>query len=317
MLNLEKAVESRKSAQATDSSSYMKKVLITNKVTTHFFITLSKSVACTSFSHSTAFSRLKPLLLLLFGILLPSNSQAEQSPQFAVASSLQFVMPEIMAAFKQNAGYAPRITYGSSGNFRRQITQGAPFQLFMSADESYVKALSESGITLDEGRVYALGRLAVVVPDGSALVLSEDLSFLAKAVEQNTLIHFAIANPDHAPYGRAAREALTSLGLWSGIQPFLIKGENASQAMQFALSGSSQGGLLPLALARSPAITGTSRVLAISSSLHKPIRQRMVLLKGAGERTKAFYQFISSKEVVDIFKAYGYEIPSTTSPDDS
>lgn len=260
---------------------------------------------------------LKLVLLLLSGLLLPSNSQAAQQLQIAVASSLQFVMPEIVAAFKQKAGYAPRITYGSSGNFRRQISQGAPFQLFMSADEFYVKALNELGLTIDSGQVYALGRLAVVVPKNSPIALTEDWAFVSDAIEKGKLDHFAIANPDHAPYGRAARETLQTLGLWTRMKPFLVKGENASQAMQFALSGSSQGGLLPLALAKSPAITATSRVLEISSSLHKPIRQRMVLLKGAGARANAFYQFIISEEAKDIFRAYGYEIPSTTSAESS
>lgn len=260
---------------------------------------------------------LKLVILLLSGLLLPTNSQAEQQPLIAIASSLQFVMPEIVAAFKQQAGYAPRITYGSSGNFRRQISQGAPFQLFMSADESYVNALSELGLTVDSGRVYALGRLAVVVPKNSPIALTEDWAFVTEAIENGKLSHFAIANPDHAPYGRAARETLQTLGLWGRIKPFLIKGENASQAMQFALSGSSQGGLLPLALAKSPAITDTSRVLEISSSLHKPIRQRMVLLKGAGARANAFYQFLISEETRDIFRAYGYEVPSATSAGNS
>lgn len=252
---------------------------------------------------------LKIMLLLLVGYLLPFSSEAEQTPKIAVASSLQFAMPELVAAFKQKSGYAPRITYGSSGNFVRQITQGAPFQLFMSADESYVEALGELGLTLDDGRVYALGRLAVVVPDNSSQLLTDDLSFVQQSIAQNTLSRFAIANPDHAPYGRAARETLQSVKLWQAIQPFLIMGENASQAMQFALSGSSQGGLLPLALTKSPAVAKTSRVLAIPASLHQPIRQRMVLLKNASRRAREFYEFIGGSEASEIFSLYGYEMP--------
>lgn len=253
---------------------------------------------------------LRIMLLLLVGHLLPFDSRAEQTPQIAVASSLQFVMPELVAAFKQKAGYAPRITYGSSGNFTRQITQGAPFQLFMSADESYVKTLNELGLTLDAGRVYALGRLAVVVPEKSSLSLTEDLLFIKMAIEQNTFRRFAIANPDHAPYGRAARETLQSVKLWQVIQPFLVRGENASQAMQFALSGSSQGGMLPLALTKSSRIAKSSRVLAIPTSLHQPIRQRMVLLKNSSRRARDFYEFIGSREASEIFSHYGYEMPS-------
>ncbi len=254
---------------------------------------------------------LKPLFLILLALFLPNSSLAQRLPQIAVASSLQFVMPEIVAVFKQRAGYAPRITYGSSGNFSRQINQGAPFQLFMSADVSYVEALNDLGKTIGDGRDYALGRLAIVVPKSSRKILTGDLEFLRAAIKSNELRHFAIANPDHAPYGRAARETLISLELWEVIQPYLVKGENASQATQFAISGSSQGGLVPYAMALSNAISTLGYVLPVPSSLHQPIRQRVVLLKGAGEQAKEFYEFIASQEVRDIFKRYGYENPDT------
>ncbi len=252
---------------------------------------------------------LKHMSLLLLGLIFSSISQAQQSPQIAVASSLQFVMPEIVAVFRQKAGFEPRITYGSSGNFSRQISQGAPFQLFMSADEYYIESLNHQGKTIDGGRDYALGRLAVVVPKNSPVVLTADLVFVRDAIESHKLRHFSIANPDHAPYGRAARETLISLNMWEMIQPFLVKGENASQATQFAISGSSQGGLVPYALALSDAITATSDVIPVPQSLHQPIRQRMVLLKGASEQAKVFYAFIGSKMAAEIFERYGYEIP--------
>lgn len=289
MLNLKTSVGSRNYAQALDAPGKSENALITNN----------------------------PLLLILFVLLLPCNSLAQQLPQIAVASSLQFVMPEIVAAFKQRTGYAPRITYGSSGNFSRQINQGAPFQLFMSADVSYVEALNQLGKTIGDGRDYALGRLAVVVPENSRMVLTADLKFLRDAIESHELRHFAIANPDHAPYGRAARETLMSLEMWKIIQPYLVKGENASQATQFAISGSSQGGLVPYAMALSEAISALSDVLPIPQSLHQPIRQRVVLLKGASEQAKSFYEFIASEEARDIFERYGYGNPTTVNTGDN
>ncbi len=249
---------------------------------------------------------LNPFFLILLVFLLPGNSLAQQLPQVAVASSLQFVMPEIVTAFKQSTGFAPRITYGSSGNFSRQISQGAPFQMFMSADVSYVEALNQQGKTVDAGRDYALGRLAVVVPKNSPMGLGTDLEFLRDAINNNQLQRFAIANPDHAPYGRAAREALLSLKLWKPIQPYLVKGENASQATQFAVSGSSQGGLIPYAMALSDAISALSTVLPLPQSLHQPIRQRVVLLKGASEQAQLFFEFLTGKEARDIFERHGY-----------
>ena len=236
--------------------------------------------------------------------------QAAQPPQFAVASSLQFVLPEIVTAFQRQTGFKVRITYGSSGNFRRQIVQGAPFELYLSADESYVAALLEQGRTVDSGRIYALGRVAAIVPKNSDIKLTRDLSAIGSAIENGDLQHFAIANPEHAPYGRAARETLESIGLWKAIQPYLVKGENASQATQFAVSGSSQGGIVPYALAISPAIVSSSEVMLIPQSRHQPIRQRMVLLKGAGEIARQFYDFVGSPDSRAILVRYGYEIPS-------
>jgi molybdate transport system substrate-binding protein len=245
---------------------------------------------------------------MLAGLLLPVIAQSDQSPRIAVASSLQFVIPEIATKFKQNTGHSLRITYGSSGNFRRQIIQGAPFELFLSANESYVDALVERELTLDTGRVYALGRLAAIVPNNSAIDLTEDLSGLRIAIEKGELSRFAIANPDHAPYGRAARETLETLGLWHLIQPFIIRGENASQATQFAVSGSSQGGIVPYALAISPIISASNRVMPLPQSSHRPIQQKLVLLKGASQIARQFYDFITSSDAQDIFTRFGYEV---------
>ncbi|NNE63185.1 MAG: molybdate ABC transporter substrate-binding protein [Gammaproteobacteria bacterium] len=235
--------------------------------------------------------------------------QAVEAPRIAVASSLQFVIPALLEAFKIEAGFAPRISFGSSGNFRRQISQGAPFEMFMSADESYIDALASAQLTEDKGEVYALGQLALIGTASTNMALGADLSFLHDLIKNGDLRHFAIANPDHAPYGRAARETLVSLGLWETMQPYLIRGENASQALQFALSGSSQGGLVPYSLTFSPAVRASSDILKIDSAHHQPIRQRMVLLKNAGVQARQFYMFISGKSAQRILEAYGYQIP--------
>lgn len=238
-------------------------------------------------------------------------------PRIAAASSLQFVMPFLVEAFQRESGFAPRITYGSSGNFMRQITQGAPFELFMSADESYVEALDSAGLTIDKGVVYAFGQLAVVMPKGQGLSLSSDLSSIKNAIDAGQLRRFAIANPGHAPYGRAARETLISLGLWKGIQPFLVRGENASQALQFALSGSSQGGLVPYALTFAPAVRAAGEFVSIDAQNHLPIRQRMVLMKSAGKRAGLFYRFMTGGIAQSILESYGYQIPSAVKNSDN
>jgi molybdate transport system substrate-binding protein len=250
----------------------------------------------------------KPLIIFLSGLLLQFAVHAGQPPTIAAASSLQYVLPEIVAAFQRKTGVGVLVTYGSSGNFRRQIAQGAPFEMFLSADEQYAEDLVRLGLTIASSRVYALGRIAVLVPRDSDITLSQDLVGLRSAIENGNLTHFAIANPDHAPYGRAAREALNSLGLWQAIQPYLVKGENASQATQFAVSGSSDGGIVPYTFAISPDIAPLSEMMLIPEPHHQPIRQRMVLLRGAGEIARQFFDFLGAAESVAIFINHGYEV---------
>jgi molybdate transport system substrate-binding protein len=251
---------------------------------------------------------LKPLCVLLSFLLLQLTAHAGQSPRIAAAASLQFALPEIVAAFQRKTGVIARVTYGSSGNFRRQIAQGAPFELFLSADENYANDLVRLGFTIGSSRSYALGRIAIIVPKGSDIGLSQDLAGLQTAIDKGSLKHFAIANPDHAPYGRAAREALESSGLWQAIQPYLVKGENASQATQFATSGSSEGGIVPYSLAMSPAIVRISDNMPVHESHHLPIRQHMVLLRGASEIARQFFEFLGEAEAVAIFVKNGYGV---------
>jgi molybdate transport system substrate-binding protein len=251
---------------------------------------------------------LKPLLVSISWLLLQFTAHAGQPPKIAAAASLQFALPEIVTAFQRKTGVTARVTYGSSGNFRRQIVQGAPFELFLSADEQYAVDLVRLGFTIDSSRAYALGRIAIIVPKDSDIELSQDLASLRSAIDGDRLHHFAIANPDHAPYGRAAREALESLGLWQAIQPYLVKGENASQATQFAISGSSEGGIVPYSLAMSPAIARISDNMPIPESHHQPIRQHMVLLRGASEIARQFFEFLGESEAIAIFVKNGYGV---------
>jgi molybdate transport system substrate-binding protein len=253
---------------------------------------------------------IKCLSLCFVALLLPLAVQAGQVPRIAAASSLQFVLPEVLAEFKRQTGHSVRTTFGSSGNFRRQIIQGASFELFLSANEAYVSALVERGLTVDAGVIYAQGRIALVIPKNSELKPDNNLASLRHALDNNKITRFAIANPDHAPFGRAAREALKTYGLWNTIQPFIVKGENASQATQFAVSGSTQGGIVPYALAVLAIIAESNQVVLIPLSSHQPIGQRMVLLTSAGDVARQLYDFISSAHAQAIFVQFGYETPN-------
>jgi molybdate transport system substrate-binding protein len=257
---------------------------------------------------------IKWLPLYFTVLLLPFVGQASQVPSIAAASSLQFALPEVLAEFKQQTGHSVRATFGSSGNFRRQIIQGASFELFLSANELYVNALVDRGLTIDSGVIYVQGRIALVVPKNSQIKPGDNLSGLSLALDNNKITRFAIANPNHAPYGRAAREALKTYGLWNAIQSFIVKGENASQATQFAVSGSTQGGIVPYALAISPIIAESNQVVVIPQSSHQPIGQRMVLLKGAGDVASQLYDFINGARAQAIFTQFGYESQSLSQP---
>ncbi|HWT30254.1 MAG TPA: molybdate ABC transporter substrate-binding protein [Propylenella sp.] len=237
---------------------------------------------------------------------------AQDAPKIAAASDLQFALEEAAAGFKAETGQEVKIAFGSSGNFVRQIRQGAPFEMFLSADESFVRDLAAAGLTDGEGDLYAVGRIVIVAPHGSPLKPDGTLTDLRAALADGRLQKFAIANPEHAPYGRRAEEALRHAGLWDQIQEKLVLGENVSQAAQFATSGDAEGGIIAYSLALSPKITAIADYALIPDEWHQPLRQRMVLLKGAGDPARRFYAFVASPAGRTILKRYGFVLPGET-----
>ena len=246
------------------------------------------------------------------GLILGAISSvpcAQSLPTLAAASDLKFAIEEVAAQFEKDTGNRLRLAFGSSGNFYAQILQGAPFQMFMSADEDFVFKLADANKTLDRGRAYAVGRIGIMVPHGSALKADSDLKDVAAALKDGRLQKFAIANPEHAPYGARAKEALQSAGLWAAIEPKLVLGENISQAAQFAVSGSTQGGIIALSLAKSPSIAKLGAFALIPESMHKPLRQRMVLMKNAPPALSAFYDYLSTSAAQAIMVRHGFTMP--------
>ncbi len=239
----------------------------------------------------------------------PGRLYAQTPPVIAAASDLRFALTEIAGRFAALTGKQVRLSFGSSGNFRRQITQGAPYEVYLSADEDYVLALHDEGLTQDQGTLYAIGRIVIIAPQGSTLAVDAELQGLARALEAGTLRRFAIANPQHAPYGRAAREALRHADLWDAIESRLVLGENVSQAAQFATSGSVEGGIIAYSLARAPNLASLGAYSLIPAHWHRPLRQRMVLLKGAGPTARAFYAFLQTPATQQILQGYGFMLP--------
>jgi molybdate transport system substrate-binding protein len=248
--------------------------------------------------------------------LAPQSAYAQQetpasatAPLVAAASDLQFALDEIVARFRRDTGIAPRVTYGSSGNFTRQIEQGAPFELFLSADEAYVDRLAARGLTQGDGALYAIGRIVLFAPHGSTLLPDPELKNLAARLASGEAGRLAIANPEHAPYGRAAQEALRSLGLWESVQPKLLLGENVAQAAQFASSGNADGGIIAYSLALSPTLRDRGTFVLLPESLHAPLRQRMVLTKGASPDAARLYEYLRSPAGRAILRQYGFALP--------
>lgn len=242
-------------------------------------------------------------------LLSAGAGRAEDAPVIAAASDLQFVLSEIAADFQAETGQEVRLSFGSTGNFARQIREGAPFQMFLAADESFVSALHDEGLTEDAGVLYALGRLVIIVPTGAALKADGKLDDLAAKLADGSLSRFAIANPDHAPYGARAKEALITRGLWDALEPKLVLGENVSQAAQFSLSGNVDGGIIAYSLALAPDLAGRGDYALLPEDWHQPLRQRMVLLKNAGPTAQAFYAYMQGASARAKMQAYGFTLP--------
>lgn len=246
-------------------------------------------------------------------VVAPGGAQAAEPPVIAAAADLQFALTEVAEAFTAETGQEVKLAFGSSGNFARQIRQGGPFEVYLSADEQYVLDLARDGFAQGEGTLYAIGRLVLVVPHGSPLRADGRLDDLAAALDDGRLEKFAIANPEHAPYGKRAEEALRHRGLWDKIQPKLVLGENVSQAAQFALSGSTQGGMIAYSLALSPRIAAQGSFELVPAEWHEPLRQRMALLRGAGPVAARFYAFVQEPEARRIMRRFGFILPGEES----
>ncbi len=252
------------------------------------------------------------VFVILFTIvfcLAPGLAPAADAPLIAAATDLKFALPALAKDFERETGHAVTLTFGSSGLLAAQIANGAPFELFLSADEALVHGLNDSGLTRDGGQLYGLGRLSLFVPETSPIIADAELTGLKAALASGKVAKFAIPNPDHAPYGRAAREALQAAGMWEPIASHLVLGDTATQALQFALQGGAGGALVPAPLVEAPEFTSPGRHVRVAASLVAPLRQRLVLMKTAGPTAADFAAFITSEKGRAILAKYGFSGP--------
>jgi len=234
-----------------------------------------------------------------------------QTLKVAAAADLQFAMQYLAKEFEKNSNVKIDVIYGSSGNFFSQIQNGAPFDIFFSADMDYAKKLDVAGL-VESGTLvrYAVGRLVLWTPPSSAVDVAKDgwKTLLDARVEK-----IAVANPEHAPYGRAAVAALHSAGIYDQVKSKLVYGENISQAAQFAQSGNAQAGLVALSLAVSPGMKD-GKWWEVPADAYPPIAQGAVVLKSSSNKAaaRAFLEFVTGAQGRETLKKYGFsfEMPA-------
>jgi molybdate transport system substrate-binding protein len=247
-------------------------------------------------------------LVVLFAALPARPLVAQRAPTIAAASNLNFVLNEIAGQFTRTQRDRVELVFGASGTLARQIQDGAPFELFLAADEEFPARLTAAGLTRDAGEVYAVGRVALFAPAGSPLTVDERLDGLSRLLKAGGVDRFAIANPEVAPYGRAAEAVLKKHGLWGAIRPRIVLGSTIAQAAQFATTGNATGGLLAYSLVLAE-LKSRGEYALIPAADHPPLRQRMVLLKQAGPIAERFYRYLLDAEARAIFEKHGFGLP--------
>jgi molybdate transport system substrate-binding protein len=254
----------------------------------------------------------KPSLrcVVLISCLVAVRTADAQELRVAAAADLKFALDELGAQFEKQTGRRLNVSYGSSGNFFAQIQNGAPFDILLSADIEYPRKLEVAGLA-EPGTLYeyAVGRIVIWMP---ADARADPAKLGWKALLEPGVERIAIANPEHAPYGRAAVAALHSAGIYEQVRRRLVYGENIAQAAQFVASGSAQAGILALSLASSPPMRD-GKSWEIPANMHAPIEQGAVILKNAKDKdsARAFLAFLKSDVARKILESYGFTLPAS------
>ena len=244
--------------------------------------------------------------------LLPLNVPAQHRPVVAVAASVAGAAQAIAQRFHTATATRIHLSVGASGNLSRQIRRGAPFELFISADEGYPQSIAAAGLAVGPSTTYATGQLALMVSARSGIVLmraggtnESSRTAITRALSDPRIERLAMANPNHAPYGRAARESLQFLGLWTTLRGKAVMGESVAQSARFAATDTVQAALLPLGIIlHSPLVQERYRV--IPAKWHTPLQQQMVLLKGASAEARQLFEFILGDEAQAILIEHGF-----------
>jgi molybdate transport system substrate-binding protein len=246
------------------------------------------------------------VLLLMLALLVGSSSAGEIS--IAGAADLNYALQQLATEFEHKTGNQVRLSFGSSGNLYSQIQAGAPFDLFFSADVDYPEKLAAAGfIERSSLRIYAQGHLVLWVPHSLHL---DPAALQMNLLLQPAVKRIAVANAQHAPYGRAAIAALQHFGLKDKVQDKLVFGENISQAAQFVQSGNAQAGLIALSLAMSPPMKNAGAYWELPTNSYPELRQGVAIVTASKhkELAQAFLDYVASAEGKTVLEQYGFQV---------
>jgi molybdate transport system substrate-binding protein len=248
-------------------------------------------------------------LVLASGVSITQVQSAERAINVAAAADLSAALQEVATNYEKRSGIVVKLSFGASGALTQQIQNGAPFDVFFSADMDYPRQLIAGGqaesATLYR---YAVGRLVLWVPADSPL----DVEHKGMDVLLDPSVKkISMANPQHAPYGRAAAAALKHYGLYERVSDRLVLGENISQAAQFVESGNAQVGFVALAHAMAPAMQGKGKYWMVPAEAYPPLDQSVVLISRSPHKQDAvaFLEYVKTAEVAALLRGYGFSLP--------
>jgi molybdate transport system substrate-binding protein len=242
-------------------------------------------------------------MLLLAALIVGCGKQGtDKAIKVAAASDLSFAFTEVGAAFEKKTGKKVKFTFSSTGQLAKQISEGAPYDVFAAANVSFVdEVVKADACFADTKAMYARGRIVVWTKEDKAVKALADLT-------DPKYVKISIANPEHAPYGRAAKEAMEASGIYDQVKAKIVNGENVSQALQFAETGNTEAGIVALSLAK---VKKSGAYLLVDEALHKPIDQALVVCKRGTDAAvgREFAAYVNSEEGRAIMRKFGFLLP--------
>lgn len=271
----------------------------------HLFVLLLLS-ACSRQEHTNAINNPQSDSPPVENQIVTTNDPPHAELSVAAAADLQFAFTDLATLFEEQTGHKVTLVFGSTGQLTQQIENGAPYDLFAAANIDYIRQLADKKLVVEDSvALYARGRIVLATNHQTGISVTDLKDLLNPQIK-----HIAIANPDHAPYGVAAKQALETAALWEALEPKLVLGENVRQALQYIQTGDAEAGIIALSVADVPEITWT----LIDDSLHQPLDQALAITATSprAELAEQFAKFINSEVGRPVMRQYGFILPGET-----